>query len=909
MTKNAGKAILKYALMPAMALALLSISMPAYVPLRWAPSGMRGAWSLSRFPLVFYLNEASSKGLPNLAPGGNPLAAVRAALASWQSVQTAEIQFADLKLARVDSAMEDGTNLITMADTAVNRELLGGDLGAVAMTRISFNASTGEITESDILLNPGCRFSTDLASGSYDLQAVVTHELGHALGCDHSTAQNDTMFFEMAPGEFFQRYLSADAMTFASFTYPNRARSSSLGTIAGRITSAGKGIFGASVTAVNLDQNLIYTALSDQPDGSYAISGLVAGLYAVYAEPLDGPATPDQLLVQGNGAYYKGLNTSFRTTFAVQQSLGMEGSARKLEVNLAVPPGAATLNIDRMGRGDPESGLGYLSAGAVTASPGETLSLWIGGANTWKTSGISDLQILGAGITLDPSRGVKILKNGSGVEVGISVLARVADDAVPGPRTVLVRVGDQQVSSTGGIVITPRSLPATTLYFPYLLTSSVRYTGIALANAEPDTPATVRISARDPAGEMLWDADAIIPADWTLPGGAQAARLERQIFNLPLLSYQSGSVTVESDSSNLQGFFLTGDIDGNLLDGAEAFTRGYRQLYFVDILQNPNTSTEIHLMNIRDIPTVVDLWLGDQNGGTLKGPIKRTIPPGGKIGESVAALFGYSGELHSAHIKAAAADDALAGFCLISHGPSVRPEAIFGLNALPQENAASVLFSPQLAVGDLGLHYETRLNVVNVGEAKTTVTVALLDELGQPLVAATKSADLVPGAHFSLDVRNLFGLNNGQGYIKVTASEGAKLLGNVLFGDGDPTGSRLKFGAALPLFSSGATSFLFAHLAQGMGYYTGVAFLALEDAKVTVEAFAGDGATKGSPARFSLAAGQRLVSLLKGLIPETDGEIGGYVKVTSDKPLIGFELFGTTDGRVLAAVAPQRLLK
>jgi hypothetical protein len=882
-----------------------AMSLLAYVPMRWGPSGVRGAWAASGFPLTFYVNNATANGTPNLATGSNALAAIRDALNSWQSIQTAKISFADLQLTSIDSGVDDGKNLITMADTAANEQIVGGPLGAVALTRLDFNANTGEITESDIILNPSCRFSTNLAPNTYDLQAIVTHEIGHALGCDHSSVQNDTMFALMAPGEFFQRYISADAIAFASATYPDPTRVASLGTVSGRVSSGGASIFGASVTAVNLDRNLTYASLSE-PNGSYMISGLVAGRYSVYAEPLDGPATQAQLMVQGTGAYYQGLNTSFRTVFAGEQDIGVQGSSRNVQVNFSVPAGTPTLNIDRMGRGDPDTGIGYLSAGAVVVNPGETLGLWIGGTGTWNVASINDVTILGTGVTLDPARGIKTLKDGNGNKVGISVLAHVAPDAAPGALTAVLRVAGQQVeqvASTGGIVVAPRTVPVQTLYFPYLRASPTIYTGIALANPDSTTPATARISARDPAGALLWSQDAMIPANLTLPGGTQIAQLERQIFNLPSDTNQSGSVTVESDNADMQGLFLTGDFAGTFLDGAEAFTRGYSQLYFVDVLQDANTSTEIHLMNIDDVPATVDLTLCNGDGSLQVGPIKRIIPAGGKIGESVATLFGFSGELHSAHVKASTTDEALAGFELVS-----QPSEIFGLNALPLENAGSVLYSPQVAVGDLGLHFGTRLNIVNVGEGSTTVTIEILDEDGRPLVGVTQPVELLSGRHISLDVSSALGLHQGQGYARVSASAGGKLLGNVMFGNGDPTVSALQFGAAIPLFASGAQSFLFAHLVQGSGFYTGVAFLAPTGAGVTVEAFDSNGSAKGSTS-FGLVPGQRLASVLSGLIPETNGQVGGYVKVTSDQPLFAFEMFGSMDGQLLSAVPPQRLAK
>ena len=884
----------------ASALLIPANSSRAYVPMRWGTAGTRGSWPAVRFPIAFAVHDDTAKGMPNLAPGSDVLAAFRAALHSWQGIQTAAIRFSEPKTTAADTAASDGMNLITMAGTAVNREILGGDQGAVALTRLVFDPDTGEIFESDILLNPAYRFSTDLTPGTYDLQSILTHELGHALGCDHAAGLDDTMFHTAAPEEFHQRHLSADAVAFASSTYPDKARVNSLGSISGRITSMGKGIFGASVTAVHLDRNLVYASLSG-PDGSFAIQAMASGKYAVYAEPLDGPATPEDLMVQGGGAYYRGLHTTFRTVFAGDRSLGTDGAPRNLKMDLVVPSGIPTLNLDRMGRGDPDSGLGYLADGSAVVHPGETLSLWLGGADLWKVSGIGSIRILGTGLSLDAARGVRTLRNVSGAEVGVSVLLHVAPDAAPGPRTVTIQVGDQQVASTGGILVAERSLPAVRLHFPYLIASPAEYTGIALANPAAEVPATVRIFARDPGGALLWSEDAVIPAAFTLAGRTQSARLERQILNLPMDSRQAGSLSAESDNGMLQGCFLGGDLAGAYLDGAEAFLRGYRQLYFVDVLQNGNTSTEIHLMNIADVPVSVDLALVLDTGETLK--ITRYIPAGGKIGDTVSSLFGFSGVLRAGHLLASTAADTLAGFGLVR-----QKDAVFGLNALPPEAGSAMLFSPQLAVGALGVHYNTRLNVLNAGASVATVTVALLDENGSQLHPGAYSVELAPGRHFSADLHDFFGLEQAQGYIRVSAPAGSKLLGNVLFGDGDPTAGLLHFGAALPLSVSGSTSFVFPHVAQGNGYYTGVAFLAPGGARLKADVYDASGRKAGS-ASLDLAPNLRIASLLEWLIPETAGQVGGYIEVTSDRPVIGFELFGTTDGKVLSAVPLQRLSK
>ncbi len=912
---------------------LLGTSLWGFVPMRWGTGGVRLLRTISAAsPLKFQVNDKTAAGTPNLVAGSAPLAAFRGAISAWQSIPTASIPIADLQITTLASTNpDDGLNLITMADTSINRQILGVsslDPGPVALTRLVFNTSTGKISDTDIVINPLYSFSTTLAPGSYDLQAVATHEIGHALGCDHGVAQNATMFYLIGPQEFFQRFLSPDDIAFASFAYPNALRTASLNSISGKVTQKGVGaVFGASVTAMETSRNLIYTAMTDQ-SGNYLINGPISGNYTIYAEPLDGPATPDQLIgnvdsdiaTNGSGGYYNQINTSFRTTF-VGQPLGTQSLDALQDtpiigtgsMDIQVPTKQATLNIDSMGRGDPDGSNEYLAIGSVVVYPGENLLLIIGGKNTWNID-IPDgdnVNILGTGITVDKTK-VKMVKSyQTGSPIGISVPITVAGNAAAGPRTVVLQVGDEQVASTGGIMVGQRVIPPLTLYLPFFLTTPDQYTGVALANPSA-TAAAVRLTARDNQGNLVYEKDAIVPSNISIPQGGQTAEVDRQIFNLSGLTTQAGSVTVESDVGSVQGFFLSGDLSGNYLDGATAFAKAYSQLYFLDVLQNGFTSTEIHLMNVNDsTPVTVQLTLLDGRGQVLKKAAPRTIPAKGKIGDTVSSIFGYSANLNSAHVIAATTDGSVS---LVGFGYVRQPGSVFGLNAAPMDDAGSVLYSPQFSVGNFGVNFSTRLNIVNVGSTATTVSLSLSDDNGNALTGITTSApvSLAPGAHLTVDAGQYFGISSStavQGSVKVTGGTGAKLLGNIVFGDGDPTLKALGFEAALPFSATGSTSFLFSQIAQGQGFYTGVALMALDRAAtVTVQAYAPNGTLVGSTQTpISLNAGARVVSVLQKLIPSTTGQVGGYVKVSASSPIIGFELFGAMNGAFLSAVPPQKL--
>ncbi len=203
----------------------------------------------------------------------------------------------------------------------------------------------GQIIDADIYFrNDGqATFATPgalaTAPGAYDLESLLTHELGHVFGLDHSAVWRAIMFpFAPSPGTFFgdrptasapDAPLADDDRAGLHSLYPDPADTVDVGFISGRIlpanpfaladfpaTSPGEyvtGIFGAQVVAVDAATGSVVSATlggwtcdaanPPQFDGSYTLGPLPIGhSYIVYAEPFVGLVQPADMAGAAAGA-------------------------------------------------------------------------------------------------------------------------------------------------------------------------------------------------------------------------------------------------------------------------------------------------------------------------------------------------------------------------------------------------------------------------------------------------------------------------------------------------------------------------------------------------------------------------------------------------------------------------------
>jgi predicted Zn-dependent protease len=241
---------------------------------------------------------------------------VAGSFAVWDAVSSANITFTrGTDTASSTSFGYDQENIVKTNLTTQQYADAGGST-ALAITASSTALLTGEILDADILFNPGIDFSLDATTPSdkYDFESVLTHEVGHLLGLDHSAILSATMFPRVGVGISAPRVLSSDDIAGISSIYPNStflSKGSISGTV--RLTSNAT-VYGAIVVAVNSSGLPAAHGVSDNR-GNFVIGGLDAGTYTIYAEPMDQPYGFDDQAVLSNIYGSSAISTSFTTRF------------------------------------------------------------------------------------------------------------------------------------------------------------------------------------------------------------------------------------------------------------------------------------------------------------------------------------------------------------------------------------------------------------------------------------------------------------------------------------------------------------------------------------------------------------------------------------------------------------------
>ena len=151
-------------------------------------------------------------------PSGN-ITALQAAMQTWTDVPSSSFVFVySGTTSNTAHGANDGQNIVTFGPMGTN--------GTLAENRFWFYTSSGNLIDSDIKFNTSYNWAADGRAGSYDIQNVGTHELGHSLslGDLYNSADADkTMYGYASSGETKKRTLHQDDIDGVTYLYPDTA--------------------------------------------------------------------------------------------------------------------------------------------------------------------------------------------------------------------------------------------------------------------------------------------------------------------------------------------------------------------------------------------------------------------------------------------------------------------------------------------------------------------------------------------------------------------------------------------------------------------------------------------------------------------------------------------------------------
>ena len=192
-----------------LAIVALGAALLVFVPQRAGAYGLMGTrWSRDEIPVSFTVNESLTQDLPD----AEALAAITTGFTVWNALECSGMRWRYGGRTRQQGwGVDDGENVVTFRESGWD-----DSSGALAITLSQWGGWGGALMDADIKFN-GVHHSwanygdAQVPRGwAYDLSAVAAHEVGHALGLDHSGVAGATMWPSVGPADTEPRTLSAD---------------------------------------------------------------------------------------------------------------------------------------------------------------------------------------------------------------------------------------------------------------------------------------------------------------------------------------------------------------------------------------------------------------------------------------------------------------------------------------------------------------------------------------------------------------------------------------------------------------------------------------------------------------------------------------------------------------------------
>lgn len=313
-------------------------------------------------------------------------------------------------------------------------------------------------------------------------------------------------------------------------------------------------------------------------------------------------------------------------------------------------------------------------------------------------------------------------------------------------------------------------------------------------------------------------------------------------------------------------------VTAHFIDPANAVS-----LYFPHVTTRSPWQTEIALINISSSQAVSGTLKGFNNDGELVETMDVTLARHGRKQITVANEFINHTDI--GYIVFVTAVDSVQGYTKFYQAGALRT----AIPAVTEINASKIYIS-HIASNDT---FWTGISLVNTTATAKNLTITFND--GRSVVR-----QIGANAHIIFTIAGLFG---GQSQPNIKSGEitnASGIIGLELFG----TDNQLD---GLLLTDDTVTTIYYPHVADVTKWWTGiVAYNPSNTAcEITITPYSAAGAAL-TPATLDIAGQEKYVGVVKNLdLP--DGT--AWFKIDSVQPLSGFELFGTLDGKQLAAYA------
>ncbi len=543
---------------------LLALPAVAYYPFTYyLPAGAAPAkFDLTALPnntVRFFVSESGPSSFGPNDDFASVVNQIRQAARVWNGVSSSSLRvgFGGFEHA--------GTPQNTPAADVVFEDLAPGLLGfggpTVVSTPVIPESGTPwvPITRSAVHININ-GITAPFPSYRESFFLVLVHEMGHALGLQH-TFTSSAMSTATTSAVSHAQPIDADDIAGISSLYPNAAFANT-GSIAGRITADGNGLHLESVVAIRAGAGAV--SAFTNPDGTYRIDGLQPGRYYVYAHALppdadiQGPWYPDGTVAAASGPtntlFYPGATdltsaqqvkvTGGGVTSGIDIALSMLPALPVYDVSVysyfnnytvAIKPGYLNLTAGKTTVVASGAGLGAngQAPGLSAAFLGDAITIADNGIRPYESLGYTyvalDLNFLPLG-----SKGPEHLLLNTPGFLHVLPSAVKLTDSDPPTINLVTDNGDGTLTLSGA-----NWSSATTIYFGSLpaTISSMKVDDAAKGTAIVTPPAgqaneTVVLTAYNPDGENSQFVEAGVPV-YTYPDAPAPTIVSIQPASLP----------------------------------------------------------------------------------------------------------------------------------------------------------------------------------------------------------------------------------------------------------------------------------------------------------------------------------------------------------------------------------------